>query len=156
MPLTRKSFQTSEALFLLKVPHQACTHHQPPPPTPTPSLHVPPVLSGLLPTLNALLSYLSPVLSTALSQLEKSGPWLLLLCSPLPSYQSRSFLCLDPTLPPHTSVSWGSLCPHPSIPPHPGHESGCETCRSSPIYFSLPSIPSTLMSVDYLKEKNLT
>lgn len=108
---------------------------------------------------HVLLLNLSPVLSATLSQFEKSCPWLLLSCSLLPYCQSRPFLHLDITLPP-TTLPWtgggNRICAHPGIPAHPEHESSCETAESSPIYFFLPYIPSTLMSVEYLKEKNLT
>lgn len=108
---------------------------------------------------HVLLLNLSPVLSATLSQFEKSCPWLLLSCSLLPYCQSRSFLHLDITLPP-TTLPWtgggNRICAHPGIPAHPEHESSCETAESSPISFFLPYIPSTLMSVEYLKEKNLT
>ena len=101
------------------------------------------------------------MLSSTLSQFEKSCPWLLFSCSPRPCYLSRSFLCLDTALPP-TTLPWtggdNRICAHPGIPAHPRHESSCEACGILPDLF-LFTLHPFLFDVKRLferKESNLT
>ena len=102
------------------------------------SLCIPPTIGPPPTSLHALLLILSPMLSSTLSQFEKSCPWLLLSCSPRPCYLSRSFLRLDTTLPP-TTLPWtggdNRICAHPGIPAHPRHESSGEACGILPDLF---------------------